>query len=171
MSTPTDIPEQHERMLGELADLAMDLARDLAAQARQADSLEDAERFARGFERMARCVRLTLALQRRLHSDACRAWSAERTTAVELRKAQVRASVRAAIREAYANPFAMPRIERERDLDERLAEEALHQAFLDTPLEAVIARLREKLGLPANSESPSPWMGEGPGMGLAPAPS
>jgi hypothetical protein len=157
MSTPTDITEQHDRMLGELADLAMDLARDLAAKAKEAGSLEDAERFARGFERMARCVRLTIGLQRRLHADARRDWSAERTTAVELRKAQVRASVRASIRETYANPFAMPRIERERDLDERLAEEALHQAFLETPIEVVIARLRERLGLPApQAQTPQP---------------
>jgi hypothetical protein len=170
MAIPADITEQHDRMLGELADLAMDLARDLAAKAKASDNLEDAERFARGFERMARCVRLTIGLQRRLHADARRDWSAERTTAVELRKAQVRASVRASIRETYANPFAMPRIERERDLDERLMEEALEQAFLDAPLDVVIARIREKLGLPEPNASPSSWR-EGPGTDAAPAPS
>jgi hypothetical protein len=64
----------------------------------------------------------------------------------------------------------MPRIERERDLDERLAEEALHQAFLAEPLDVVIARIREKLGLPDPDASPSSWR-EGPGMGAEPAPS
>ena len=171
MAIPADITEQHDRMLGELADLAMDLARDLAAKAKQSDSLEDAERFSRAFDRMARSVRLTIALQRRLHADARRDWSAERITAVELRKAQVRATVRASIRETWDNPFAGARLDRERDLDERLAEEALHQAFLDAPLDVVITRLRQTLGLPPESTSPSPWRGEGPGMGVAPAPS
>ena len=168
MSIPTDITEQHERILGELADLAMDLARDLAAKAKASENLEDAERFSRAFDRMARSVRLTLALQRRLHADARRDGSAERITAVELRKAQVRATVRQAIREATPNPYAAIRLDRERDLDERLAEEALHQAFLDTPLDLVITRIRRILGLPEPPASPSPSMGKGPGMGAAP---
>ena len=172
MAIPADITEQHDRMLGELADLAMDLARDLAAKVKQSDSLEDAERFSRAFDRMARSVRLTIALQRRLHADARRDWSAERTTAVELRKAQVRASVYATIRDASGlKDYDVRRVQMERELDERLAEETLYQAFLDTPLEVVITRLRQTLGLPDDPRFPSPWRGEGPGMGAAPAPS
>jgi hypothetical protein len=177
MAIPADITEKHDRMLDELADLAMDLARDLAAKARDADSLEDVQRLSRAFDRMTRSVRLTVALQRRLYSDARRDGSAERTTAVALRKAQVRACVHATIRDASGlKSYEVRRVEMERELDERLAEQALYQAFLDTPLDVVIAQLRHTLGLPPAplSETPRPSTpsvgGVYPRAGLRPDP-
>jgi hypothetical protein len=120
-------------MLGELADLAMDIARDLAAKTKAADNLEDAQRCSRAFDRMTRAVRLTVALRHRLHSDADKHWSARRTTAVELRKAQVRASMHAAIRdESGLKSYDVRRVEMERELDDRVAEQALYDAFLDS---------------------------------------
>ena len=149
MSTPTDITETQDRMLGELADLAMGLARDMAAKARDAESLEDAERFTLCFERMARSVRLSIALQRRLDRDIRRDLTTERSDAVTVRKAQLRAAVRTAIRdESGLAQFSKARLDLESELDERLAEDALYQAFLETPLDVAIAGLRRILGLP-----------------------
>jgi hypothetical protein len=150
MTSPPDIAESQDRMLGELADLAMGLARDMAAKARDADSLEDAERFTLCFERVARSVRLSIALQRRLGREARRDLSAERSDAVGVRKAQLRAAVRTVIRtESGLAQYSKARLDLESELDERLAEDALHQAFLDAPLDLAVAELRRTLGLPA----------------------
>ncbi|RYG99372.1 MAG: hypothetical protein EON57_11775 [Alphaproteobacteria bacterium] len=65
-----DRKARQDRMLGELADLAMELARDMAAKARKADSLEDTERCALTFDRMARSARLSIALSRKLERDS-----------------------------------------------------------------------------------------------------
>lgn len=150
MTTPADITETQDRMLGELADLAMGLARDMAGKARDAETREDAERFTLCFERMARSVRLSIALQRRLDRDARRDLTAERSDAVCVRKAQVRAAVRTAIRdESGLAQFSKARLDLESELDERLAEDALYEAFLEAPLDLAVARLRRALGLPA----------------------
>ena len=172
MSIATNRTEQRARMLGELADVAMDLARDMAGRAKAAESLEEAERMTRAFDRMARSVRLTLSLEARLERELkseARAAHGEALDAIQVRRKQVRARLMAVIR------AEVPRAERDRlefELDVSLAEETLYTAFLDGPVETVIARLGVHLRLfePAaanDGERLSPWRGQG----IRPAPS
>ena len=172
MSVAPNRTEQRARMLGELADVAMDLARDMAGRAMAAESLEEAERMSLAFDRMARSVRLTLSLEARLERELkseARAAQAEALDAIQVRRKQVRARLVHVIR------AEAPRAERERleyELDARLAEETLYTAFLDGEVETVIARLGVHLRLfePAaanDGQRLSPWRGLRP----APAPS
>jgi len=172
MSIATDRAEQRARMLGELADVAMDLAREMAERAKAADSLEEAERFTRAFERLSRSVRLTLGLEARLERELAaeaRTARVETRDAIQVRRQQVSARLEAVML------AEVPRAERERleyELNRRLYEETLYTAFLDGPVEDVIARLGAHLGLfePAaanDGERLSPWRGPRP----APAPS
>lgn len=172
MSIATDRAEQRARMLGELADVAMDLARDMAERAKAADSLEEAGHFTRAFDRLARSVRLTLGLEARLERDLraeARTVRIETREAILLRRQQVSARLESVMR------AEVPRAEREGleyEMNRRLSEETLYTAFLDGPVEDVIARLGAHLGLfePAaanDGERLSPWCGPRP----APAPS
>ncbi|MBS0332271.1 MAG: hypothetical protein JSS35_05850, partial [Proteobacteria bacterium] len=62
--------ERAEQMLGELAELSLMLARDLAAEARAAEAPEERTALTEASEKMSRCVRLTLALDAKLERDA-----------------------------------------------------------------------------------------------------
>ena len=162
MTIPEAATAIHDQMLSEIAGLAMDLARDFAGRAKAAETVADAERLALSFERMARSVRLSIALQRRLHRDL----RADRAEAVEVRRKQVRAALIPAIHATTRR--LSERFERESELDVALAEEAFHEAFVQTPLASCIARLRDRLGLPAEdaandaSEALSPRARAGP---------
>ena len=81
----------------------------------------------------------------------------DRTQAVETRRRQVRAALIPVLR-ASARHIG-ERLERETELDETLAEQALYDAFLDLPLEDVIAHARTKLRLPLPPNPPP--QGEG----------
>ena len=93
-------------------------------------------------ERLGRSLRLTIALQRRL----CREARTQRAEAVETRRNQVRTVLIPQVR--ASTDHLGERYEREAELDERLAEEALHEAFADLPLETCLERLRDLLDLP-----------------------
>ena len=146
MSIDRDRAERQDRRLEELEDLAMDLARHMAARAKEAEAPEESERFCRTFERLYRAVRLSTALSRRLHREAARDASQRAAEAVDLRKAQVRVRLRAEINSSGYG-FS-DRLEMERELDERLAEDALYQSFLALPLDQALAKHRHDLGLP-----------------------
>jgi hypothetical protein len=64
--------ERAEQMLGELAELSLMLARDLAVQARAAEDMEEKVALTAAFQKMARTTRLTLALDFKLDRDAAR---------------------------------------------------------------------------------------------------
>jgi hypothetical protein len=145
-------------MLGELADLAMDLARDMAAKAKKSESLEDAERYTLAFDRMARSVRLSIALSRRLERDHLRDQSHRQSEVVDLRKSRLRARLRSEIAEADVS-FKRS-LELERELDATLAEDALYQSFVDLPLDEAIYSLRDRLGLIDPPPGRSPIEGE-----------
>ena len=77
---------------------------------------------------------------------------------VKARRAQVKTTLTRLI---WTEGERGERGERLVDLERLLEQESLHDGFLDDPVEAVIARLREDLGLPANdaaatSSDPSP---------------
>src|SRR5699024_3258148 len=71
------------------------------------------------------------------------------------RRKRVRREIKADI---DALPGVRERVELSAALDERLDEEALDRRFLDGPVEACVARIREGLGLPAaeGADDPAP---------------
>jgi hypothetical protein len=62
--------ERAEQILGELAELSLMLARDLAVQARAAETPEERAVLTEAFHKTSRSVRLTLALSFKLDRDA-----------------------------------------------------------------------------------------------------
>jgi len=64
--------ERAEQILGELAELSLMLARDLAVHAREAEDADEKVALAAAFQKMARTARLTLALDAKLDRDAAR---------------------------------------------------------------------------------------------------
>jgi len=72
MSNATVKRERAEQMLGELAELSLMLARDLATEARAAEAAEEKVALTTAFQKMARTTRLTLALDFKLDRDAAR---------------------------------------------------------------------------------------------------
>ncbi len=72
MADATAKRERAEQMLGELAELSLMLARDLAVQARAAEDTEEKVALTTAFQKMARTTRLTLALDFKLDREAAR---------------------------------------------------------------------------------------------------
>jgi len=142
MLHPADKTEAQDRMLGEFAELAMDLARDAARRAKEAEGPAEAAHLMLAFERLGRALRLTIALQRRLVRDR----RADRVQAVQDRQQQVRAALAPVLRTEAANIGEHFRLKEA--LDERLDTEALDEAFAEAPLEVCVARIRHLLGLP-----------------------
>ncbi|MGZ6016330.1 MAG: hypothetical protein ACXWKM_11355 [Phenylobacterium sp.] len=64
--------ERVEQILGEIAELSLMLARDLAADARAAEDPEQKVALVAAFQQTARTTRLTLALDAKLDRDAAR---------------------------------------------------------------------------------------------------
>jgi len=157
--------ERHGRVLAELAELGLGLARDLAALAGKAQTEEHAQGFALAFHRVSRSVRLCLALESRLERErreAMREHDNIARRAVETRKAQVRIAIEREVCAEYETDEADRIFE---DFDERLDEEALYERFLQGPPEAAIARIRKDLGLPLREVSSAPFPLEGVGDG------
>jgi hypothetical protein len=148
MATHPETAERQSRVLAELAELGLGLARGLAARAAAAETDAAAEGLALAFHRVSRSVRLTLALEVRLERErlqGVRETRKETVHAAETRKEQVRQALGRAI------PTETESDEAERlwdALEERLDEEALYDAFVEGPVEACIARIRAGLGLP-----------------------
>lgn len=72
-----------EAILGELAELGLMLARDLAAQARAAEDPETQVALVAAFQKTSRAVRMTLALDFKLRRDAVRAAREDEEAAVK----------------------------------------------------------------------------------------
>jgi hypothetical protein len=142
MFTPPDRTEAQDRMLAEFADLVMDLARDAATCAKETEDRAEKAALILAVDRLGRSLRLCISLQRRLVREA----RTDRTEAVETRRQQIRTVLIPEVR--AATDHLGERFERERELDERLAEEALYRAFADQPLETCLERLRDLLELP-----------------------
>ena len=164
MSAPPDMAERHCLLLGELAELSMSLARRLHEQAMAA---EPAEGLVLAFQRVSRSLRQTLALEAKLEREHRRGALEDARLADETRRARVKArrsQVNAALTRLIWTEGERCEIgEHLVDLNRLLEEESFHDGFLDDPVEAVIARIREDLGLPANDaapgEAPSPLAG------------
>jgi hypothetical protein len=143
MFTPPDRTEAQDRMLAEFAELVMDLGLDAARRVKESQDGAEAAALMLAVDRLGRSLRLTTVLQRRLRREA----RADRAEAVETRRQQVRTVLAPELRATTRH--LGERFELETELDERLAEEALDEAFADIPLDACLDRLRDLVGLPA----------------------
>jgi hypothetical protein len=155
----SDLNEARTRMLGELAELGLVLARDLQQAALVAETTEEKARLADAFHKVGRGVRQSLALHARLERDAAVAKQQDEAPAQaapssdelksrrEGRAARLKCEVERLIwteRERLdAEPFTL-RIR----LGRLVANEARAEHFLDTAPEIQLARLCETLGIP-----------------------
>jgi len=170
MSDATDKRARAEAMLGELAELGLMLARDLAVQARAAEEAEEKVALAAAFQKTSRAVRLTLALDFQLERQVARAEREAELQAREDLAERDRAGREAArLADRAAEPAAPPPAERQKarvrgvlkrllwteaegdteefdvlieDLDARLDEAAQAEGFADLPIEALAQRLK-----------------------------
>jgi hypothetical protein len=173
MSRNTDKQARCEAMLGELAELSLVVARELAVRLRASEDTDETVALAGAFQKMSRVMRLTLALDAKLEREAARDAAAEAQTS---EKAQAQAEAAAAAEAARAARAARPadpveaRKARVRglmnrllwtesegeaedydvlveDLDARLDEAALSPDFEDLPIEALARRVIADMGL------------------------
>ena len=139
MSASDAMAERHTRVLAELTELGLDLARSLQARAEAAASPEEAE---------------GLALESRLARERAGIANDERNDlrrAVTARQAQVRAPVARDVWSEHEQDEAEALME---VLEDHLDEAALYPGFLEDPVEAQVAWLRAQLGLPADDAGP-----------------
>lgn len=176
MSEPVDIAETRQGMiLEQLAGLGMSLARDLHARALAAETTEEAVRLAEAFHKVARSVRQTLALEPRLirdHSRNRRDAEAETARLAAARAGQKKARIRLAVERLIWTEAEDDEAERlVDDLDDLLDAEALSESFTETPVEALIEKVRADLGLAAaviytldGKAAPAALAGEAPAV-------
>ncbi|WP_394762846.1 hypothetical protein [Phenylobacterium sp.] len=164
MSSLADIAEKHARILGELAEFGLNLARKLHDQGMAAETPQETADLARAFHSVSRSVRQTLALEARLARDARLQDDADRAEAGRLehnawlradedakaptndRKNRIGAVVQRLIQAEYEDED-----EAERLCDEaydRIIEDARTPDFLDHAIDDQIARLCKDFGLP-----------------------
>ncbi|THD59135.1 hypothetical protein [Phenylobacterium sp.] len=165
MPRNTEKQARAEAMLGELAELGLMLARDLAVQARAAEDPEEKVALVAAFQKTSRAVRLTLALDFKLGREAaCEARQdqeiAERREAAAQAEAEACAPedpveqhgrrVRGVLNrllwtesEGDEEEFDVLR----RDLDVRLSEAARLEGFTDIPVEVLAHRLKADMRL------------------------
>jgi len=164
MSEPTESDaERVQRILGELTELGLALARDLHARALAAETAQEAQALGLAFQRVSRSVRQSLALEAKLQRDAKLAAREAQAGAAEGRALtrqpwERRVSVHQdRVREAMHHllwteadgdegEFEIL----EDDLTVRLEEAAFDgDAFLQTPVEALVARFAAEMELSA----------------------
>ncbi len=169
-----------EAMLGEIAELGLMVARELAVRLRECEDVDQTVALAGAFHKASRVVRLTLALDAKLEREAARDAAAEAREAreieedlaeearmsapadpVEARKGRVRNLVNRLLwtesegeEEDYEVLFD--------DLNARLDEAALSPGFEDLPIETLARRVIADMGLSAPfalslCEARQPW--------------
>jgi hypothetical protein len=152
MSEPSEMNARHGRILAELAELGLGLARELQAQALAAETPAERAEAALAFQRVGRAVRQSIALEAKLERDRARdareaaddrARTAEDRTA--RRKREAKLAVRQAVwRQAGRNLQAEHLM---KDLDDTIELEACKDEFIDDPVEAVVERLCRLIGV------------------------
>ena len=188
-----------EAILGELAELGLALARDLAAQARACEDPEQQAALVEAFHKTSRTVRLTLALDAKLDRDAAREardaeacasrteaapamttpmthapWRAE-PTAAAARKGRVRSLMNRLLWDESEGDEAEHEVLSD-DLEARLDEAARAPDFEAIPIEAVARRIAADMGLSSRlvltlcEPSPPPASCEAPTPSPAPSP-
>jgi hypothetical protein len=180
MSTPAEKRGRSEAILGELAELGLMLARELATQARACEEPEQQVALVDAFHKTSRAVRLTLALDAKLDRDAARE-ARDAACDAETRARRAEGAVRAAPAEPTPRDARKARVrnltrrllwnESEGDVDEydalmddldaRLHEAALAADFEALPVETVARSIAADMGLSGEivlslREPPSP---------------
>jgi hypothetical protein len=100
MSRSPEKQARAEAMLGELAEISLMVAKELAVQLRESEDVGETVELAAAFQKVSRVVRLTLALDFKLERDAARDAQAE---AREAEKAEAQAAERRRV-EAILSP-------------------------------------------------------------------
>jgi len=169
MTRNTDKQARVEAMLGELAELSLGAARELAVRLRESEDTDETVALAGAFQKMSRVVRLTLALDAKLEREAARDAAAEAKASGQAQAEAEADPERAARAAAPADPVEarkhrvrglMNRLlwnESEgeddeyevlvEDLNARLDEAALSPDFEDLPIEALARRVIADMGL------------------------
>jgi hypothetical protein len=142
--------ERHGRILAKLSELSLTLAVDLHTRALAAEDTDEVAELANAFQKIARGLRQTMALEAKLARDAA---AQARDKAVEddrtrpLRTGQRIVTVRKAVER-----LIWTEVENDEDaeigvgiLADIIDEFALNEDFLDTPLEVQIERLKTEV--------------------------
>jgi hypothetical protein len=151
MFTPAKMAERQGRMLAELGELGLALARDLQGRALAAETPQEAAQLADAFHRISRSVRQSLALEAKLKRESVRDERDRRDD--EARETEARRAARQT--ELRKRVERMIRTEGSPELADLMLHEvpdivrleAESESFLDEPVEAQIARIREALGV------------------------
>ena len=178
MARDTHNQARTEAILGELAELGLMVAKELAVRLRESEDAQETVALAGAFQKMSRTVRLTLALNAKLDRDAARDAAAEARTEAEVQAQAARAAEQRRAEEARAAKAAEPadpaKVRKARvynlvrrllwnesegedetfeiltdELDTRLDEAARHPDFLDMPIEALAKRILADMGITA----------------------
>jgi hypothetical protein len=168
MSRNTDKQARAEAMLGELAELSLVVARELAVRLRESEDTDETVALADAFQKMSRVVRLTLALDAKLERDAAREAAAEvREARAEAKAAEAAEAERAIARHRQHKDRVRAGVTRliwnetedeaESDdlleaLEARLGEEAVSEGFEDIPVETLVRRIIADMGLTSRYE-------------------
>lgn len=149
MSNDAQMAERHGRVLTELAELGLSLARRLHDKAVAAETIEDAQRIAEAYHRVSRSVRLCVNLEAKLARDRVRleregavAARADHKKDADARKARLKAVVTRHLRAACGEDEAE---DMETDLDLLLEAEEKTEDFLAEPIARLIVRICEGL--------------------------
>lgn len=179
MSSSDDMAERHGRVLAELTELGLSLARALHDKAVTAEDPKLANDYALAFQRVSRSVRQSMALEAKLERDRRRAAAEARdypvsraaeqarelARAVFVRKAEVRSRLRSELWDEYENlddaaveATIAGDIEREAALETFLAEPAGEQVErLLAALRAVLDASAAGADAPACADAAPPW--------------
>jgi D-serine deaminase-like pyridoxal phosphate-dependent protein len=193
MSRSPEKQARAEAMLGELAELGLMVAKELAVRVRESEDVDQTVALAGAFQKVSRVVRLTLALDFKLERDAAREAQAEaqqaEAEAAQLRQAE---AVRAPPPVPNATEVRKTRVsnlltqllwnESEGDSEEfdilledlsaRLDEAARSPDFETTPIETLARRIAADMGVSGEfvlslCETTSPEGGEAAEPSLA----
>ena len=167
MSTDAQMAERHGRILAELSELGLSLARSLHDKAEAAATPAEARAVAEAYHRVARAVRLTVGLEAKLARDRVRldretaqAARKDQEQGAAARKARLRASVKRHLRAACGEEESDAM---EEDLDLLIEAEETAEGFLAEPIEAQIVRICEALDVDLPEEfAPPPDPPAGP---------
>jgi len=171
MQDTADMTERHGRILAELAEIGMTIARELQVQVLAAEAPEAKAQAAAAFPRVARAVRQSLALEAKLQRDRVRDDREERQAAdrelgvlVQRRKTRVRLHMQRAIAEAFgeADDTGDAVAMRLEDLRDRLDDDLLEPDFALAPFHEVIAVLHRALGMDPPDIPPDDGFGDDP---------
>jgi hypothetical protein len=142
---------RHGKILAELAQLGLSLAKDLHARALDAESPEDAAKLATAFHRISRGVRQTLALEAKLMRDEqaylrdfAEQLDRRRPERVAQRRRDIHQEVERAIWAEYEDPETFHELKG--DLHDVLERESRLATFLDEPLAYQLDRLKALFG-------------------------